>query len=44
MPKRESGFLVGNLFNGEKGGRFIERIDRRVDGLTGCPDCTISTC
>jgi hypothetical protein len=35
MPKREVGFLVKYLFDGEKGGRTLARIDRRVDRLPG---------
>jgi hypothetical protein len=35
MPRREVGFLVRYLFDGEKGGQFLERIDRRVDRLPG---------
>jgi len=35
MPRREVGFLVRYLFDGEKGGQMLERIDRRVDRLPG---------
>jgi hypothetical protein len=35
MPRREVGFLVRYLFDGEKGGQILERIDRRVDRLPG---------
>jgi len=35
MPKREVGFLVHYLFDGEKGADALQRIDRRVDRLPG---------
>ncbi len=35
MPKREVGFLVHYLFDGEKGANALQRIDRRVDRLPG---------
>ena len=35
MPRREVGFLVKYLFEGEKGRDVLERIDRRVDRLPG---------
>ena len=43
MPKREVGFLVGYLFNGEKGRQILERIDRRVDLLPGQQDLHLLT-
>ena len=38
MPKREVGFLVDYLFDGQKGREILERIDRRVDRLPGQSD------
>jgi hypothetical protein len=38
MPKREVGFLVNYLFDGQKGREILERIDRRVDRLPGQRD------
>jgi hypothetical protein len=38
MPKREVGFLVNYLFEGQKGREILERIDRRVDRLPGQRD------
>jgi hypothetical protein len=38
MPKREVGFLVNYLFDGNKGSDVLERIDRRVDRLPGQSD------
>jgi rubrerythrin len=38
MPRREVNFLVRYLFDGEKGGQVLERIDRRVDRLPGQGD------
>jgi hypothetical protein len=38
MPKREVGFLVNYLFDGNKGTDVLERIDRRVDRLPGQSD------
>ncbi len=38
MPRREVNFLVRYLFDSEKGGQVLERIDRRVDRLPGQGD------
>jgi hypothetical protein len=38
MPKKEVGFLVQYLFDGQKGREILERIDRRVDRLPGQHD------
>jgi len=38
MPKREVGFLVNYLFEGQKGREILDRIDRRVDRLPGQRD------
>jgi len=38
MPKKEVGFLVNYLFDGQKGREILERIDRRVDRLPGQRD------
>jgi hypothetical protein len=38
MSRREVGFLVNYLFNGEKGRQVLEHIDRRVDQLPGQQD------
>lgn len=38
MPKKEVGFLVGYLFDGQRGREILERIDRRVDRLPGQSD------
>ena len=38
MPKREVGFLVNYLFDGNKGSDVLERIDLRVDRLPGQSD------
>jgi hypothetical protein len=35
MPKREVGFLVNYLFDGNKGSDAAARIDRRIDRLPG---------
>jgi hypothetical protein len=35
MPKREVGFLVHYLFDGQRGAETLARIDRRVDRLPG---------
>jgi hypothetical protein len=43
MPQREVSFLVGYLFNGEKGRQVLERIDRRVDMLPGQQDLHLLT-
>jgi hypothetical protein len=41
MPKRESGFFVGYLFDNRKAASSFSAL---IEGWTGCPDCTISTC
>ena len=43
MPKREVGFLVNYLFDGNKGADVLERIDRRVDRLPGQSDLHLLT-
>ena len=43
MPKGEVAFLVGYLFNGEKGSQILERIDRRIDRLPGQEDLHLLT-
>ncbi len=43
MPKREVGFLVKYLFDGEKGADVVARIDRRVDRLPGQGDLHLLT-
>ncbi len=43
MPKREVGFLVNYLFDGNKGADVLARIDRRVDRLPGQSDLHLLT-
>jgi hypothetical protein len=43
MPKREVGFLVNYLFDGNKGADVAARIDRRVDRLPGQGDLHLLT-
>ena len=43
MPKREVGFLVNYLFDGNKGSDAAARIDRRIDRLPGQGDLHLLT-
>jgi hypothetical protein len=35
MPAAETAFIIGHLYGGPDGAPFVERIDRRIDGLPG---------
>ena len=35
MPKAETDFVIGHLYGGADGRPFVDRIDRRIDGLPG---------
>ena len=35
MPAAETDFVIRHLYGGPEGAPFVERIDRRIDGLPG---------
>ena len=35
MPTAETDFVIRHLYGGPDGAPFVERIDRRIDGLPG---------
>jgi hypothetical protein len=35
MPGRETDFVIRHLYGGAEAAPFVERIDRRIDGLPG---------